>query len=217
MQGRQAVGRRTVEARSPSAKKETVVVIGVAVLVLAAGLVLAPGPTRGPESGAAAELLPYQRLFSSLPPKEQLQYRELLEGVVEAENLRAESGAWPSVETLTTAGVPPFLPNPVDKAALAWSQRGQAPVYNYLGRPNGAGVAWLVLLQESGDRLGKEVPTVADLDEQHHLLNNGEIVHFSVWRRDSAPTHDELIVLPMTEGWTQILVAPEAPKKEGNS
>lgn len=217
MQGRQAVGRRTVEARSPSAKKETVLVIGVAVLVLAAGLVLAPGPGRGPEPRAAGELLPYQRLFSSLPEEEQLRYRELLEGVVEAENLRAESGQWPSVEALRAAGVPPFLPNPIDKGALSWSQRGQAPVYNYLGGRDGGGAAWLVLLQESGDRLGKEVPTVADLDEQHRLLSNGEIIHFSVWRRDSAPAKDELIILPMTEGWTQILVAPEGPKKEGNS
>lgn len=217
MQGHQAVGRRTVEARSPSAKKETVVVIGVAVLVLAAGLVLAPGPTRGPEAPTSAELLPYQRLFSTLPPEDQLRYRELLEGVVEAENLRAKSGTWPTVEALRDVGVPPFVPNPVQKGTLTWSQRGQAPVYNYLGQPNGAGVAWLVLLQESGDRLGKEVPTVADLDEQHHLLSNGEIIHFSVWRRDSAPTDDALIILPMTEGWTQILVAPEGPKKEGNT
>lgn len=217
MQGRQAVGRRTVEARSPSAKKETVVVIGVAVLVLAAGLVLAPGPTRGPEALPSGELLPYQRLFSTLPPEDQLRYRELLEGVMEAESLRAESGAWPTVETLITAGIPPFVPNPILKGTLTWAQRGQAPVYNYLGQPNGAGVAWLVLLQESGDRLGKEVPTVADLDEQHHLLSNGEIIHFSVWRRDSASTDDELIILPMTEGWTQILVAPEGPKKEGNT
>lgn len=216
MQGRQAVGRRTVEARSPSTKKETALVVGVAIVVLGAGLALAPGPARGPEAQGPAELLPYQRLFSTLPPDEQLRYRELLEGVVEAENLRAESGAWPKVEVLAEAGVPPFSPNPIHPVALRWVHRGKAPVYNYLGAAQD-GAAWLVLLQESGDRLGKEVPTLADLDEQHHLLGNGEIIHFSVWRRDSAPNREELIILPMTEGWTQILVAPEGAKKEGNS
>lgn len=216
MQGHQTVGRRTVTRRSPSATKETLGVIGAVALVVGLGLVLAPGPN--PDRGQAdrPELLPYQRLFRGLPPGEQLRYREILEGVTEVENHRAERGVWPEVNTLIEAGVPPFAPNPVEKGALVWTRRGRSPVHNYLGLPSGAagqtGAAWLVLFQESGDRLGQEVKTVADLDEQHHLLSNGEIIHFSVWRRDQAPTGEDPILLPMAEGWTQILIAPEGKK-----
>ena len=47
-------------------------------------------------------------------------FRELQEGVREAENGRAADKRWPAVETLAAQGIPPFASDAVAKPVYRW-------------------------------------------------------------------------------------------------
>ena len=53
-------------------------------------------------------LLPYQKLIRDASPSEQRVFRELQEGLLEAERMRAQTGRWPDVAALEAEGIPPF-------------------------------------------------------------------------------------------------------------
>lgn len=174
-----------------------------ALLIWGAGL--AAGRTRG--GAASVERAPWQRSWLELPAPEQRRYQAVREGILEAENLRASTKQWPSVEALAAEGVPPFaLDEPT--APLTWVQRRLGVYVNYLGVPSsGAGQRWLVLFIEPAPVAfvtpGEAPPPV---DEEHHTLPDGTSLHVTVWTQpNEGPAPAEVLAFPVTDGWTQRL------------
>jgi len=109
--------RSAFEIRPPSVRAETVSVLkaaAVIVLVVAAYLFR---PSLGDRASigdrqSTMGLLPYQQLIQEASGGEQRIFRELQEGLLEAERMRAATGDWPDVAALAAEGVPPFAPDP---------------------------------------------------------------------------------------------------------
>ncbi len=185
-----------------------------------------------PAAGAARDLMPYQRLFVSLGGAEQRMFRELQEGLLEAENLRGAArggGQWPAPAVLAAQGVPPFA----DAAApgrprYRWEMRHDGLYVGYLGEaPAGAAPAFLLLVQEPDPRAPADPaapPPGAPNDEVHHRLADGTVLHVGIWMHPAAPAGsagaaratagdagdagekgDALLAAPYARGWTQLL------------
>jgi hypothetical protein len=187
--------------------------------------------TVGEGSGPASDrnLMPFQRLFRSLGPHEQRMFRELQEGLLEAENVRAGTGRWPEAAELAARGVPPFAAGPVApiaaKERYAWSRRQEGPLVNYLGVAAGGSLpSFLLLIQEpdppdppdqsmpSDPAAGRAAFAAAGGDEQHHRLPDGRILHVSTWMRaGSLPRAASVIAIPYASGWTQLLAGASSP------
>jgi hypothetical protein len=157
-------------------------------------------------AGAGGDERPsWQRSFLELSEADQRLYRELREGILEAENSRSATGTWPEPAELAAQGVPPFSPGPLGPA-LEWSKREQGVYVNYLGVPrDGAGLRWLVLFIEPEKNLlraaGEPAPPV---DEEHHTLPSGLALHVTVWTADQVPPNG-VLAFPVAEGWTQLI------------
>jgi len=224
---------RSVEIEPPSARAETWNVLRAAALIaLATWIYVAdttvpagagaaatqgaagPAATNGAEAGAAAasgagvdtrDLLPYQRLFRTLDGEDQRLFRELQEGLLEAENVRSSARAWPAPAALAAQGVPPFadLPGRGGRRDYRWLLRQQGPVVNYLGLAGDARDPSFLLLVLEPDPLapaaGLAPPAAAGppgggagavggvlaqaTDEVHHRLADGTLLHVSIWMR----------------------------------
>jgi hypothetical protein len=173
-------------------------------------------------AGAAGrDLMPYQKLFASLDAAGQRRFRELREGLLEAENARGASGRWPAAEELARQGVPPFAPGPLEaRGRYAWKLVREGLVINYLGLPEAGGrgrPAWLLWIQEP-DPLAPADP--APDDETHHRLPDGKVLHVSIWTRaaTAAEMADAMsagnavrpVPVPPNEGWTQLVAGGAA-------
>jgi hypothetical protein len=203
---------RTVEIRPPSLREETTIVVRLAVVILAiVGFYLAntawsvdgkPARTNG--------LLPYQTLVSEAASPAQLMFRELQEGLLEAERVRSVTGGWPSPDALAEQGIPPFVKDPTAKGpSYRWIVTRRGAFINYRGIPSVTGApAWLLLVQEP---LPDSLPDPSPEDEEHHRLAGGMMLHVSVWTHaDGTELSPALIQLPQNEGWIQFRVNPPA-------
>lgn len=178
------------------------VVRGGATVVIAVWVYLAA--TLGDGSDTRRSLLPFQTLVQNRPSTEQRMFRELQEGLVEAEVKRSATGQWPTVESLSADGIPPFAPNPTTKAAsYRWMLVRNGPSLNYLGLPDRAGLpAWVVVVQEPEPGA---VPDQTFEDEEHHRLLDGTMLHVSTWMHvDGMTVPVRLTPVPQAEGWTQV-------------
>jgi hypothetical protein len=260
---------RTVEIGPPSARAETWNVLRVATLIVlatwiyladtaapgrgaagtgdGAGAAAAAGPgTAAGGTGTARErdLMPFQRLFGSLGGEDQRMFRELQEGLLEAENARSATGRWPAPAALAEQGIPPFaaaagvagaaggakipagaMPGDAGGARLRgggaaarrlyrWELRREGLVVNYLGVPaDGRDPAFLLLVQEPDPRVPPAAAAGQAVDEVHHRLADGTLLHVSTWMRAAAPPAAAsgagdlpgVIVEPFARGWTQLL------------
>ena len=155
-------------------------------------------------------LLPYQKLVRDAAPAEQRTFRELQEGLLEAERLRALTGQWPDVPTLAAEGVPPFAADPTRKIHYNWTSIRQDWVTNYLGVPaDSRELAWvLVILEPEPGAL----PDPAPNDETHHRLPDGTTLHVSIWNMPEEKRRSGLAALrlPQNEGWTNLLIGNNA-------
>lgn len=158
--------------------------------------------------GAGSGLLPYQVLFRDLPTAEQRLFRAMQEGAGEAVRLRGDTGSWPSVDALATAGVPPFARDVLDKAGYRWSGQNDGLFVNYLGVPSVPGDApvWLIFVQEPDPVTGEKPPPPTVVDEEHQVLPDGTLLHVTYWKRAAARLHPGLIIDPAIEGWQQVRV-----------
>src|SRR6266542_1882762 len=106
----------TVEIRPPSLGAETTIVARLSVGIIAiVGVYLASTVwNTDPRAARAAGLLPFQKLVADASSIEQRMFRELQEGLLEAERLRSSNGAWPSPSALADAGGPPFAVDPTE-------------------------------------------------------------------------------------------------------
>jgi hypothetical protein len=202
---------RTVVISPPSVRAETVNVLkatGAIVLIVAAYLFR---PSFGDQPATfsgepAIGLLPYQRLVRDAAPVDQRMFRELQEGLLEAERLRAVTGQWPDVATLAAEGIPPFAPDPTRKIAYKWTSVRQDWAINYLGVPaDSSAPAWvLVILEPEPGAPADPAPN----DETHHRLPDGTTLHVSIWNIPEAKRGSGFAALrlPQNEGWTNWLV-----------
>lgn len=201
---------RTVEIRPPSLREETTIVVRLAVVIVAiAGFYLAntAWSVEG-RPARASGLLPYQTLVSDAASRDQLMFRELQEGLLEAERVRTESGGWPAPDTLADQGIPPFTNDPTAKGpAYRWVVTRRGAFINYRGIPNVTGApAWLLHIQEP---LPGALPDPSPEDEEHHRLPHGLLLHVSVWTHaDGAERSPALVQVPQAEGWIQLRVNP---------
>jgi hypothetical protein len=137
-------------------------------------------------------------------------FRELQEGLLEAEAVRGQVGSWPSPSTLADQGVPPFAPDPTRHVPYDWTLTTGGIFVNYLGVPrdDATAPAWLLLVQEP-------VPGVPPdqnfEDEEHHRLGSA-MLHVSTWvHADGRKVPLHIVRMPQAEGWTQLYaVGPSA-------
>ncbi len=184
---------RTVEIRPPSARAETWAVARAlfhvaywSALVLGAEA-HAARPPGGALALAAPASSPFERRFQDLSPADQRTFRSLQEGIVEAERLRASTGRWPSVATLARAGVPPFAPDPLDRARYAWESVQTGLKADYLGVPaadSGREGFFVVFVEPEP---GTPDDPLAREDEVHHRLPGGPMIHVTVWLGPPSP------------------------------
>lgn len=201
---RAAVG-RDVEIAPPSARDELVTVVRLAVAVLfGMWLYVASQPGDAGSSGARKGLLPYQAVVLDRPPDEQRMFRALQVGLLEAENVRSISGAWPSVDAMAAEGIEPFAPDPTYRGdQYRWQFYKDAFRLAYVGVPvRPEALVWLLFVQEPDPSVA---PEPFQNDEEHHRLVDGLVLHVSTWTRPlsrGAPT--SLPRSPQGEGWSQL-------------
>ena len=208
-----AVTFRRVEVRPPSSRVELGNVVRFSmVIVIGAWMFLATDSASFRDAGGATRhLLPFQMLIQDRPAVDQRMFRELQEGLLEAESRRASSGTWPAVAALAADGIPPFALDPTAKGGpYDWHLTVNGAFVNYLGLPQRSGTpAWLVLVQEP--ERGAP-PDPAREDEEHHRLLGGDMLHVSTWVRGDARVPAGTIRAPQAEGWTQLYaVGPSLP------
>jgi hypothetical protein len=204
MTGAGAVLRR-IEVRPPSSRVElgNVVRFGMLVLIGVWMFLAADSATFRDAGSTSRHLLPFQSLIQDRPQADQRMFRELQEGLLEAETRRADRGSWPAVAALASDGIPPFALDPTARGGqYDWRLIANGAVVNYLGLPRlPEAPAWLVLVQEP-ER--DAPPDLAREDEEHHRLITGEMLHVSTWVRTNARLPNGTIRAPQTEGWTQL-------------
>ena len=148
---------------------------------------------------AAPQVPAWEHSFLELSQADQLRYRLVREGVLEAENRRSGSRDWPEPSVLAGEGVPPF-----DAPDLRWSRRQHGIYVNYLGVPlTGQGTRWLLLFIEP-EPTAFEAKAPPPVDEEHHTLPDGTALHVTVWTTASqGPEPTEVLAFPVSEGWVQ--------------
>lgn len=207
-----------MEVLPPSASGETRLVLRASAAIVFGALFViglhagTAGPGGGPRAG---DLAPFQVLFRDAPPAVQLMFRELQEGVREAENTRAAGKHWPAVETLAAQGIPPFASDAVVTPAYRWRLVQDGVYVNYVGTPAPglSAPVFLVLIQEPEP--GSVEPVVASTppDELHHRLADGTVLQVSIWFcAGGSPAPDGAVITrPFAEGWNQILAGSQGP------
>jgi hypothetical protein len=199
---------RTLEIQPPSVRAETLNVLRVAaaIVVIVAAYVFRPSIGSPTTVQPQAGLLPYQRLIRDAAPADQRLFRELQEGLLEAERIRAETGHWPDVTTLEAEGIPPFAPDPTRKVEYKWTSVRQDWATNYLGVPSDPSQpAWvLVILEPEPGAPADPAPN----DETHHRLPDGTTLHVSIWNMTEEKRRSGFAALrlPQNDGWTNWLV-----------
>jgi hypothetical protein len=217
-QGARLPAARTVEVPALSSRGEAWAVARVAglILCLAAGYIASSTSLQPGTTPLATTRPPYQRLFRDLPADRQRMYREMQEGVLEAENTRLSAARWPSIAELETAGVPPFSDPPRARTTLArWALHRDGLAVNYLGLPTRPGQpAYLVMILEPDPATPHGAVPV---DEEHQRLPDGTILHVSLWMRAEPPADPaRVIALPPAEGWLQMITGTVPPPSTVN-
>jgi hypothetical protein len=157
-------------------------------------------------AGTASSASPFERRFQDLPSADQRLFRALQEGVVEAERVRSTAGRWPGVEDLARAGVPPFARDPLDTAGFSWLFVQTGLKVDYVGtpRPGSGREAFFAVIVEPDP--GDPVDPLAPVDEIHHRLGDGRMIHVTVWTGPPlADTGEAFSLLPPERGYRQVV------------
>ncbi len=200
-------GVRTHEVRSPAARTETWAVVRAVFHVLYWSALLLSAEAharRSPTPTTAAA--PFERRFQDLPSESQRLYRALQEGVVEAERARSATGRWPGVEDLARAGVPPFARDPLDTAGFTWRSVQTGTKVDYIGtpRPESGREAMFAIIVEPEP--GDPNDPLAPVDEIHHRLGDGRMIHVTIWTGPPlAETGEAFSLLPPEKGYRQVV------------
>jgi hypothetical protein len=209
---------RTVDVLPPSASGEGRLVFQ-AIGAIVFGALLIVGLHTNNDGARPADLLPFQMLFRDAAPTVQRTFREMQEGLTEAETMRAASKQWPSVGTLAAQGIPPFAPPSSD---YGWRLFHDGLYVGYVGAPAAGSAAsstaavapaFLALIQEPAPGYSENLAPGTPPDETHHRLGDGTLLHVTLWfRADGAvPDGDSGLTQPFAAGWTQVLVGAQRP------
>ncbi|MCM3880931.1 MAG: hypothetical protein ND807_12555 [Vicinamibacterales bacterium] len=181
--------------------------VAAAIFVVVAAYLFRPASSIVDRRSSIVDLLPYQKLVSEALPPGQRTFRELQEGLLEAERVRATSGKWPDVAMLAGEGIPPFAADPTRKGpTYKWTSVRQDWATNYIGVPSDPSApAWVLVILEPAPG---EPPDPAPNDETHHRLPDGTTLHVTIW---SIPEQNRrsgfaALRLPQNEGWTQWMI-----------
>lgn len=211
------LGVRTVDVLPPSASGEGRLVFQAMGAIVFGALLIVGLHTD--DRAPPADLAPFQMLFRDAVPSVQRMFREMQEGLTEAETMRAASKQWPSVTTLAAQGIPPFArPSP----GYGWRLFHEGLYVGYVGAPSTGSAAassasdtpaFLALIQEPAPGYTENPPPGAPPDETHHRLGDGTLLHVTLWfRSDGAvPDGDSGLIQPFAAGWTQVLVGAQRP------
>jgi uncharacterized protein DUF6162 len=195
---------RRVEVGTLSARAELLVVVRASMgIVAGVWIYVAMIAGVGGNAPRQRNLLPFQQLIADRAPAEQRVFRELQEGLLEAEAARSAMDAWPTPESLGDTGIPPFAADPTQRSSYVWTLVRNGTMVNYLGVPTTAGLpAWLLLVTEPVPGVP---PDQTFEDEEHHRLANGAMLHVSTWvHADGRAVAPRLVRMPQAEGWTQL-------------
>jgi hypothetical protein len=203
-----ATATRSVQILPPSIRRETMVVAQIAIVVVAGvAFYLANTAWNTDAQTRGSDLMPYQALVRDRPQTDQRMFRELQEGLLEAERVRSLTGGWPAPAALAAQSIPPFAPDPTRGESYVWTVTQHGTFVNYRALPSVTGVpAWLLLVQEPDKGAP---PDPAKEDEEHHRLADGSMLHVSIWTHaDGTDLPAHFISLPQVEGWTQLRAGP---------
>jgi hypothetical protein len=201
---------RTVIVQSPSALRETGGVVRAVIHITVWSALLMGAswfPGRGASGAAAKPATAVDEIaFRELDADAQRWYRASLEGLTEAEDVRSRSGEWPSVEVLAGRKIPPFAPDPLDRAGYRWRMLRDGTLVNYVGTPDAAAQRPTFVISILEPDPGTPIDPQTPVDETHHKLRDGTILHVSVWT--GPKTLDKPAATPAFEdGWRRITMA----------
>ena len=201
---------RTFEVKPPSARVETVNVLRAFFhIALWSGIVISgqTNPASHRAVSAGADLTPsFVARPADLDGHDQRVLRAFLEGIGEAERRRSSTGAWPSVVSLASEGIPPFAVDPIDKDGYVWSLLSSKGVVNYVGVPSKTSgrPSMLVIIVEPPSGTTSDPSTPAD--EVHHRLSSGMLLHVGVFLGPGiADQREPVQSVSFDEGWRQVL------------
>ena len=181
---------RTVEVRPPSLGEESLGVFrGIFFLLFSAFFVAALHRSPGAPGPA---LLAYQVEFAALPPSQQRIFRELQDAAQEIERVRGSEKRWLDVAELGALGIAPFATDPL-LPDYRWSKETRGLVQRYSGAPGSNASAehpaYLVKFVEPESGSAEAADPRTPLDEEHHRLKDGTLIHVTIWmdsRRETA-------------------------------
>jgi len=196
---------RTVIVQSPSVMRETGLVLrAVAHITIWSAAIMGASRCHGrnPNAPRAAGSLPDVELFRDLDSEAQRVFRASLEGLTEAEDVRARSGDWPSSEALAAKKIPPFAPDPLDAAGYRWQLMRDGALIDYVGTPSAAGrPSFVISILEPDPSIAADPQSVTD--ETHHKFRDGTLLHVGVYAGPRTLT-SPMATPPFEDGWRRI-------------
>ncbi len=207
---------RAILVEPPSARAEAwAVARAVFLVVLWAALAVSAETYRATGAGAAPAVSPFERRFQDLPSADQRLYRSMQEGVLEAERVRSTTGTWPDVGALAAAGVPPFAPDPLDRAGYTWRRIAGAGKVDYVGTPAGDASRDSFFLIVTEPDPGTPNDPLAATDEIHHRLRDGTMIHVTIWTGPPLAERatEAFALLPQEKGYRQVVSMAAAPPR----
>jgi len=202
---------RSMQVQPLSARAELLTLVRAAMAIVAGVFIYVATTVGGGASPSERNLMPFQKLIADRPSDEQRMFRELQEGLLEAEGMRATGNAWPTTSTLADAGIPPFAADPTRRRAYDWRLNKNGTLVNYLGLPKDDDApAWLLVMLEPEPGVPPDQPFE---DQEHHRLLNGAMLHVATWvHPNGRAIADRIVRMPQTEGWIQLYaVSASAP------
>ena len=191
-------------------ERTRVLVLGGLIAAGVGGYLLLNTTSAGRDS--QRNLLPYQTLARTLPDSEQSMFHAVRKGQLAAEAERVRTSRWPDAQTLASAGVAPFAGPQAGAttAPLRWEQFQRGTLVNYLGVPaDESAPAWLLAVQEPEPGA---LPDPAPVDEEHHRLADGTVLHIYIWmHRYGGRIAPRFVPQPQNDGWIQVFSAPPNP------
>jgi len=203
-------GVRTIVVQSPSIWRETGGVIRAVIhIVFWSALIMTASWCQGrhPASATTAPpVLPVDEIaFRDLDQDSQRIYRMALEGLTEAEDARSRTNEWPTIEQLAARKIPPFTPDPLDRAGYRWRMLRDGTLVNYVGTPDSASKRPTFVISILEPDPGTPIDPQAIVDEIHHKLRDGTMIHVGVW--SGTKSLDRPVATPAFEdGWRQIMM-----------
>jgi hypothetical protein len=203
--------RPTVRTGAGTGVERTRVLVLGGLIVAGVGGYLLLNTTSTPRD-SQRNLLPYQTLARTLPESEQSLFHALQKGQLAAEAERVRTSRWPDVSTLASAGVAPFAAaqGAASATTMRWEQFQRGTLVNYVGvSADESAPAWLLAVQEPEPGA---LPDPAPVDEEHHRLADGTVLHIYIWmHRYGGRVAPRLVPLPQNDGWMQVFSAPPNP------